>query len=155
MSRRGQHLSAGHGGAVVDAGVGAGGRLDVPADPEVEVDEGRAQEWAVVEDVERIAAAGAVVLADAGLGEGPGDVLRTGEVIDAGLQGGLQILFTGGIDVDEGAVAAPVLGGGVGVENLGDGVEPAQAPEQAVPALREGIGHLVVCEGEEVPEARL
>src|SRR5207302_1612881 len=70
-----------------------------------------------------------------------------------GLGRGLEVGVAGRVDMREGGVAAPVLGRGVGVDDLRDAAAGAVALQEAVRPLTERVGHLIVGEGECVAKA--
>ena len=79
-------------------------------------------------------------------------MLRSGEQVMPRLFGGSQVEVARAVNVGKATIAAPVLGSGVGVDDLGYRVQTAQPAQQTVVLLGERVGQLVVGEGKLVAE---
>ena len=129
-----------------------GGRRAV-GDPTVEVDEGGAQEGAVLEAVEGVGASVAVDGVNVGQRQAAEGVLGAGEGVDADWLGRVDVVGAVEVGVDEGAVAGPVLGRRVGIHDLRQIALGGEAGQQAVGQAGVGVGLGLIGEGEQAVDA--
>ena len=147
-SEQGGGVCGGDDAAVGVAGIPIVGRRFIMGNPAVEAMQGGAHQRAVVNIVEEVYAARAGVGVDVGQGQRGRGVLGAGEKPGTHIVGQRNIGLAVRGGMGQGAVSAPVFGGGVGVDDFGGDAAPGCFGQDAVGAVA-----VEVAEGQQVVDA--
>ena len=138
-------------GPVIDSWMPAGRRRLSPADPPVKVGQPGAEQRPVIHCVEWVRSPSVAILV--GQGQCPRAVLRAGVVVNPNVIVGGNVTVAIHVGVDQRSVTAPIFGGGVDKEYLGQRSLGRGTRQQAAGLAGLGVGLVHVGEWKQVVDA--